>query len=257
MKYFLLDQTDDIAILTLNQSQVLNCFSMEVQNEFMVVLDELEKNDSIHGLIITGAGKAFAAGADIKQMAKMNSNDANEFSKLGNAIFDRIENLNTITVAAINGAALGGGCELALACDYRIAVAEAKLGQPEINLGIIPGWGSCRRLARIVGIPAARDLILSGKFITGKDALKIKLVDHVVEPDVLIETATALLQKLLRNSPLILDYAKKALQASYTLSNEQAECKERELFGLCFQSEDQKEGMNAFLEKRKPNFKGQ
>ena len=158
MEYFLLDQTDDIAILTMNQPKVLNKFSIEVQNEFMEVLTELEKNDHIHGLIITGAGAAFAAGADIKQMVKMNANDAVEFSKLGNAVFDKIENFKAITVAAINGTAVGGGCELMLVCDYRIAVESAKLGQPEINLGIIPAWGGCRRLARIVGLPVARDL---------------------------------------------------------------------------------------------------
>jgi enoyl-CoA hydratase len=257
MKYFLLDQTDDIAILALNQPQVMNSFSMEVQNEFMVVLDDLEKNESIHGLIITGAGKAFAAGADIKQMSRMNATDAIAFSKLGNTVFNRIEKLKMITVAAINGAALGGGCELALVCDYRIAAAEAKIGQPEINLGIIPGWGSCRRLAHLVGMPAARDLIFSGKVITCEEALQIKLVDQVVAPDVLIETAMNLLQKLLRNSPLILQYAKEVLQAGSTLSPEQAESKENELFCLCFESQDQKEGMNAFLEKRKPNFKGE
>ena len=256
MKYFLLDQTDYIAILTMNQPEILNRFSIEVLNEFADVLTEIEKNKQIHGLIITGAGTAFAAGADIKQMVKMNTEDAIEFSKSGNAVFDRIENLKMITVAAINGVAVGGACELILSCDYRIAVEGAKLGQPEINLGIIPGWGGCRRLSRIVGLPAARDLIFTGKVIAGEEALEIKLVDQVVSKDELIETARNLIKKLLKNSPLTLRYAKQALRTGFMLSDEQAALKERELFGLCFKTDDRLEGMNAFIEKRKPTFKG-
>ena len=256
MKYFLLDQNDDIAILTMNQPKVFNRFSVEVISEFAEVLTEIENNNQIHALIITGASDAFAAGADIKQMVKMDTDDAIEFSKLGNAVFDRIENLKMMTVAAINGVAVGGGCELTLACDYRIAVEGAKLGQPEINFGIIPGWGGCRRLARIVGLPAARDLIFTGKVITSEEALEIRLVDQVVSKDELIETAGNLIKKLLKNSPLTLRYAKQALRAGFTLSDEQAALKERELFGLCFKTDDRLEGMNAFIEKRKPNFKG-
>ena len=256
MKYFLLDQTDDIAILTMNQPDVLNRFSIEVLKEFAEVLTEIEENNQIHGLIITGAGTAFAAGADIKQMVEMNTEDAIEFSKSGNVVFDKIENLKMITVAAINGVAVGGACELTLSCDYRIAVEGAKLGQPEINLAIIPGWGGCRRLARIVGQPATRDLIFIGKVITSQEALEIKLVDKVVSNEELIETARSLIQRLLKNSPLILQYAKQALRAGFTLSDEQAALKEQELFGLCFKTDDRLEGMNAFIEKRKPNFKG-
>ena len=256
MKYFLLDQIDEIVILTMNQPEVLNRFSIEVQNEFMQVITELEKNDDIHGLIITGAGKAFAAGADIKQMVGMTSNEATEFSKLGNAVFNRIENFKTITVAAINGVAVGGGCELALACDYRIAVEDAKFGQPEINLSIIPGWGGCRRLTRTVGLPTARDLIYTGRVITTKEALEIKLVDQVVSKDDLIETAKNLIKKLLKSSPIILRYAKECLRAGMMFSDEKVELKESELFGCCFETEDRPEGMNAFIEKRKANFKG-
>ncbi len=256
MNYFLLEQTGSLAILTMNQPQILNSFSMEVQKEFLAILEELEKNPSLKGLIITGAGKAFAAGADIKQMAKMNADEALEFSRLGNQVFDKVENFKAITAAAINGAALGGGCELALACDYRIAAVEAKLGQPEINLGIIPGWGGCRRLARLVGFPTARELVLGGKIITSTEALALKLVDQVVDKTILIETAVNLMQNLLKNSPLILRYAKEALQAGHMLPPDQAARKEQELFSRCFQTEDQKEGMKAFLEKRKPDFQG-
>lgn len=256
MNYFLLEQNDHIAIVTMNQPQVLNSFSMEVQKEFLALLEELENNPSLQGLIITGAGKAFAAGADIKQMANMNAGEALEFSRLGNRVFDKIESFKAVTVAAINGAALGGGCELALACDYRIAAVEAKLGQPEINLGIIPGWGGCGRLARLVGFPTARELVLSGKIITSTEALALKLVDQVVDKAVLLETAVNLMQNLLKNSPLTLRYAKEALHAGYMLPPDQATRKEQELFSRCFQTEDQKEGMKAFLEKRRPDFQG-
>jgi enoyl-CoA hydratase len=256
MQYFLLDQTDNIAILTMNQPKSFNVFSLEVQKEFLEVLNEIEKNEQIKGLIITGAGSAFAAGADIKQMLKMNKNEAVELSKLGQTVFNKIENLKAITVAAINGAAVGGGCELALACDYRIAAEGTKLGQAEITIGIIPGWGASRRLARIVGLPAARDMIFTGRLLSAEEALNKKLVDHVVSKEKLLETAKSFLKELLSKSPLILQYAKKALKAGITLPDEQADLKEQELFGLCFETEDRIEGMKAFLEKRKPDFKG-
>jgi enoyl-CoA hydratase len=257
MQYFLLDQTDNIAILTMNQPKSFNVFSVEVQKEFLEVLGEIEKNAQIKGLIITGAGASFAAGADIKQLLRMNKNEAVELSKLGQNVFNKVERLKTITVAAINGAAVGGGCELALACDYRIAAEEAKLGQAEITIGIIPGWGASKRLSRIVGLSVARDMIFTGKLLSAQEALNKKLVDHVVSKEKLIETTKSLLREILSKSPLILQYAKEALRAGVTLSNEQAELKERELFGLCFDTKDIIEGMNAFLEKRKPDFKGQ
>ncbi len=257
MQYFLLEQTDNIAILTMNQPKAFNVFSVEVQKEFLEVLDEIEKNEQIKGLIITGAGAAFAAGADIKQLLKMTKNEAVELSKLGQNVFNKIEHLKAITVAAINGAAVGGGCELALACDYRIAAEGAKLGQAEITIGIIPGWGAARRLTRIVGLPVARDMIFTGKLLSAEEALNKKLVDEVVSKEKLLETVKSFLKELLSKSPLILQYAKETLRAGVTLSNEQAELKERELFGLCFDTKDRIEGMNAFLEKRKPDFKGQ
>ena len=256
MQYFLLDQTDNIAILTMNQPKAFNVFSVEVQKEFLEVLDKIEKTEQIQGLIITGAGAAFAAGADIKQLLKMSKKEAVELSKLGQDVFNKVENLKAITAAAINGAAVGGGCELALACDYRIAAEGAKLGQAEITIGIIPGWGAGRRLARIVGLPAARDMIFTGKLLSAEESLNKKLVDQVVSKEKLLETAKSFLKELLRKSPLILQYAKAALRAGVTLSAEQAELKERELFGLCFDTEDRIVGMNAFLEKRKPDFKG-
>ena len=256
MQYFLLDQTDNMAILTMNQPKSFNVFSVEVQKEFLEVLDEIERNEQIKGLIITGAGAAFAAGADIKQLLKMSKKEAVELSKLGQDVFNKVENLKAITAAAINGAAVGGGCELALACDYRIAAEGAKLGQAEITIGIIPGWGAGRRLAQIAGLPTARDMIFTGKLLSAEESLNKKLVDQVVSKEKLPETAKSFLKELLSKSPLILQYAKAALRAGVTLSAEQAELKERELFGLCFDTEDRIEGMNAFLEKRRPDFKG-
>ncbi len=256
MRYFLLDREDGIARLTMNQPKVRNRLSIAVLNELSALLDEIEEDSQSHALIITGAGSAFAAGADIAEMAKMNREQAIEFSRLGQTVFDRIENLNTITFAAINGPAIGGGCELALACDYRMAAEGVRMGQPEIAVGLIPGWGGTRRLARLVGLRSARDLILTGRLVTSEEALQMGLVDQVVSAEELLGAAETHVRNLLAKSPLILQYAKEALRAGTSLLAEEAESKESDIFGRCFETEDAREGLTAFLEKRKPIFTG-
>lgn len=255
-KKFQIEKEGNIAVLTIKTSEKINQFSVEAHQELLQVFSEIEKDNSISVLIITGHGKAFAAGANINQMSEMNQEQGFEFAKLGQSVFDRVESLSCVTIAAINGAAVGGGCELSLACDYRIAVEDAKLGQPEINLGTIPGWGGCYRLPRLVGLTAARDMILTGKIISAREAFEINLVDKVVKGEELLNESKILAQKLLRNSPLILRYAKQAFSAGITMSKQDANLKEAELFGLSFASEDRKEGMSAFLEKREPRFTG-
>ncbi len=251
---FSLEKEGNIAVLTIKTSEKINQFCGESLNELSQILTELEKDDSIGVLIFTGVGKAFVAGANIKQMVEMDQQKGEDLSKLGQSVFNQVENLDFITIAAINGIAVGGGCELSLACDYRIASETAQLGQPEISIGTIPGWGGCYRLPRLIGYKNARDMIFTGKFVSSREAQEIGLVDAVTAPEELINEAKKLAQPLLEKSRLTLKYAKKALRAGLDLTKEEAMLEERKLFGLSFASEDKKEGMTAFLEKRKPVF---
>jgi enoyl-CoA hydratase len=255
-KLFRLDDDGRIGVLTLNQPAARNRFSLAAQRELSEIVSALERREDLGGLIVTGAGPAFAAGADIGEMAGMDRAGGAALSRLGQDTFNRIERLGMITVAAINGPAIGGGCELALACDFRIAVADALIGQAEIGIGLIPGWGASRRLPRLIGYRAARDLIFTGRCISGQEALAIGLVDRLAEKDALPGAARDFLNELLRKSPLILRYAKAALRAGITLPDTQAEQAENDLFARCFDTADRTEGMRAFLEKRKPTFKG-
>jgi enoyl-CoA hydratase len=253
---FLLEKNNNIGILTIKTSEKINQLCQESLNELSKILEEINNDSSIDVLIFTGHGKAFVAGANIRQMVEMGQQEGEELAKLGQFVFNKIETLNCITIAAINGIAVGGGCELSLACDYRIASEEAQLGQPEISIGAIPGWGGCYRLPRLVGYKNARDMIFTGKFISAQEAKDMGLVDAVVKPEELLNEAKNFTLELLQKSPLILKYAKKALKAGIDLFKDEALMVEHYYFGLSFASEDKLEGMCAFLEKRTPNFKG-
>jgi len=234
-------------------------FSSEKLRELVKVFDDLEANPELKAVVLTGTGRIFAAGADIPEMRTITegNNKVSEgtvFAETGHATMDRIENSRLFVIAAFNGSAVGGGCETGLACDWRIAVESAKLGQPEINLGLIPGWGGSRRLERLVGSARARLLILTGELIGAKTAQEWGLVQDVVADDALLESAFTVARKVLGKSSLILGYCKKATVGGSILSDKDAQKLEQKLFGECFGTADTKEGLAAFLEKRAAAF---
>ncbi len=255
LNYILLNKDENIGILTINRPKALNALNSEVLDELNKAIDQVIEDDNIHILIITGEGKAFVAGADIGQMKDMDVFEAREFAKKGLSIFRKIELMEKPVIAAVNGYALGGGCELAMACDIRIASDKAKFGQPEVGLGITPGFGGTQRLARIVGIPKAKELIFTGETINAEEALRIGLVNKVVAAESLMEEALTMARKIASKGQLAVRYSKVAINRGIETDIETGLAMERELFGLCFATEDQKEGMGAFLEKRSPNFK--
>jgi len=233
----------------------MNALDRPTLEELHDRLVELRDDAEARVVVLTGAGeKAFVAGADIKYMSGLGTDEAKEWGGLGHACGQLLETMPKPTIAAINGFALGGGCELALACDLRYASSAAKLGQPEINLGIIPGWGGTQRLARVCGLGAAKDLILTGRLVDADEALRIGLVNGVHDP--VLEKATEVGALLASKSPLALAAAKRAL--NHALQGEHVDNLEREAdeFGSLFASEDAKEGMTAFAEKREPRFTG-
>ncbi len=251
-----LEQDGKIGILKINRPDALNALNSDVLMDLDRAVDDIEANDSIEVLIITGEGKAFVAGADITQMKDLDFETGRKFGQLGQEVFRKIEKLEKPTIAAVNGFALGGGCELAMCCDIRIASEKAKFGQPEVGLGIIPGFSGTQRLSRIVGISKAKELILTGDYITARDAEQICLVNKTVPQDKLIEEAKNLAGRILKNSPLAVKYANIAIKRGFETDLDTGICIESDLFGMCFASNDQKEGMTAFIEKRKPDFTG-
>ncbi|MEM2022623.1 MAG: enoyl-CoA hydratase-related protein [Archaeoglobaceae archaeon] len=244
----------ELAIITLNRPEKLNALDTETRKELMEVFNQAEQRARV--AIITGSGKAFAAGADINELIQRTPSIALEAGKLGTELFNRIEESDLVTIAAINGFALGGGCELAMACDIRIASKKAKFGQPEINIGIIPGAGGTQRLPRLVGLGMAKKMVLTGEMIDAEEAFRIGLVEEVVDDEKLMERAKEIARKILEKPPLAVRYAKKALNASRNMSLLDGLRYELSLFSILFSTEDAKEGMKAFLEKRKAEFKG-
>jgi enoyl-CoA hydratase len=253
----LLEKRDGLAWLTLNRPQRLNALGWQTLQELEQALADLERDQEIRVLILTGAGeRAFAAGADISEMTGMDSPEAEAFSRAGQRVFRRLEEMPKPSIAAINGLALGAGCELALACSLRVASEAARLGQPEVNLGIIPGWGGTYRLPRLIGRGRALYLILRGEMIDAHEALRIGLVERVVPADSLREAAEELAHQLLRKGPLALAAALQAVIGSEGLDPSQAMDRESTLFGQLWKTEDRREGLSAFLEKRRPRFQG-
>lgn len=248
------EKRDVIGIIKLNRPETLNALNIEMLGEIRDAVTSLNNDDEIKVLIFTGEGKAFIAGADIKQMKDMNEDEAREFCGLGQKIFNLIENLDKPVIAAVNGFALGGGCELALACDIRIASENAKFGQPEVNLGIIPGFGGTQRLSRLVGKGIAKELILTGEIIDAHTALRISLVNKVVAPESLIDEASAIARKIASKGPAAILIAKSVINRGLDDDLVTGLAIEREGFVQCIASGEAKEGMEAFVAKRQPNW---
>lgn len=252
----LFKEEEGIGYLTINRPKMLNALSFEVLTEIGQVADLVAASQTIRVLIITGAGdKAFVAGADIKEMKDKNSLEGQAFSRLGNQVFGKIANLPQATIAVLNGFTLGGGCELALACDIRFGSPKTKIGQPEVSLGIIPGFGGSQRLSRLIGTGRAKDLIYTGRMVAGQEALQMGLINQIFEPEVLMEEAVNYAKLILKQAPLAVERAKDAIDNGIMMPLDQALLYESEIFGLLFSTEDQKEGMDAFVNKRQANFK--
>jgi enoyl-CoA hydratase len=253
----LFEVSEKIARITFNRPNVLNALNRKTMDELGDCLKKVRADDEIRVLILTGAGeKAFIAGADINELAQQTPVNGREFTLYGQEIIHRLETLGKPAIAAINGFALGGGCELALACTLRIASRNAKLGQPEVKLGIIPGYGGSQRLPRLCGKGVAHELILTGEMISAEEALRVGLVNRVVEPGELLATAEAIAKKIIANAPLAVKYALEAVERGMEMPQEEGLYLEATLFGLCCATQDMREGTRAFLEKRPPKFEG-
>lgn len=248
-----------IATLTINREAVLNALSTTVITELTSAVGELELSTDVRVVIVTGAGKAFVAGADIAEMVELAPRQAQAFSEMGGALGNAIETSEKPYIAAVNGFALGGGCELALACDFIHASEKAKLGQPEVKLGVIPGFGGTQRLARRVGVAKAKELCMTGDQIDAAEALRIGLVDAVWPHDELMGKVTDLALRIAANGPLAVAECKRLIHQGQSVSLEASLALEQRAFGMLFSSADQREGMSAFLAKpkRKAEFKGQ
>lgn len=252
-----LEKKDRIGILTIDRPKALNALNPQTMKEIEKALYEFRDNPEIGIIIITGAGeKAFVAGADISVIAEMNSFEGKDFAEMGHRVLALIEELPKPVIAAVNGFALGGGCELAMACDMIFASKRAKLGQPEVNLGIIPGFGGTQRLTRLVGRNKAKELIMTGDMISADEAYQIGLVNAVFEDTEFMDKVFSIAEKILKKGPLAIAMGKKAVNEGADLTLQSANKMEIMDFAILLSTEDQKEGMKAFLEKREANFKG-
>ncbi|GMR25340.1 MAG: enoyl-CoA hydratase-related protein [Ignavibacteria bacterium] len=255
-KTLLLDIRKNVALVTLNRPDKLNALNAQTINDLDAVFDALKDNDDVYVIILTGSGeKAFVAGADISELNKLDMITAKEFSERGQSVFNKIENFDKPVIAAVNGFALGGGCELALACHIRLASETAKFGQPEVNLGIIPGYGGTQRLARLINTGRAMEFILTADMIDADDAYRIGLVNMIYPANELIESAMKMAEKIASKGQQAIRLALKAVKAVDEVSLKEGQNLEATLFALCCGTDDFKEGTSAFLEKRKPVFK--
>ena len=253
----LYENQDGIALITMNRPKALNALNRETLDELNQLADMLAKDSSVQVVILTGSGdKAFVAGADIAQMQSMTAMEGRNFGKLGQAVFNKLENLPQPVIAAVNGFALGGGCELAMACDIRIASEKAKFGLPEVTLGITPGFAGTQRLPRLVGKGRAKQLLYTGDVIDAQEAYRIGLVNVVAPAEELMATAKAMAQKIQSRAAVAVQLCKAAVNEGLDTDLETGTAYEAEVFGLCFATADQKEGMAAFTEKRKAQFTG-
>ena len=251
-----LKKEDNIAIITMDRPEALNAINSKVLSDLNNIICEIEKDDKVKAVIITGEGKSFVAGADIKEMMTKSPIEAREFTYLGQNVFKALENLNKPTIAAINGVALGGGCELALACDIIIASKKARLGFPEVGLGIHPGFGGTQRLPRLIGKSRAKQLIFTADILNAQQAERMGLVNRVVPPELLIEKAKDIAKKIARQAPIAIRQAKSAINKGSEMDLNTGLDFEVESVSMTFSTKDKDEGMKAFIERRKPKFQG-
>ncbi len=255
-KNIIFEKNDKIATISINRPKALNALNSETLKELDCAVDMIAEDEGVYAVILTGVGgKAFVAGADITEMKDMSVAEGRKFGMLGNKVFRKIDLLEKPIIAAVNGFALGGGCELSMACDIRIASTNAKFGQPEVGLGITPGFGGTQRLARIAGMAVAKELIFTGRIIKAEEALRVGLVNKVVEPDKVMEEAISFANTIAAQAPIAVKYCKAAINRGMQCDIETALMYESEVFGECFATEDQKEGMTAFVERREKSFK--
>ena len=253
----LIEKTGSIALITLNRPDVLNALNRQAITDLTAAMEALRADDAIRGIILTGSGdRAFAAGSDIHELSQLTVSEAKAMARQGQALMDLIENLGRPVIAALNGYAIGGGCELALACTMRIAAEHARLSQPEVRLGLIPGFGGTQRLPRLIGKGRALQMILSGDMTDAQEACRIGLVDEIVPKDRLIDRAEAILLTIESNAPLAVRFALEAVNTGMEMTQAQGLQLEAALFALAATTADVKEGTAAFLERRKPRFTG-
>src|SRR6202142_1449172 len=253
----LYEKRDGIAFITFNRPKVLNALNRKTIEELQQILLNARDDASVRVLILTGSGeKAFVAGADINELAQQTPVSGKEFSLFGQGVFHLLETIGKPSICAVNGFALGGGCELALACSIRLASKTAKLGQPEVKLGILPGYGGSQRLARLCGKGMAHELCLTGEMIGAEEAQRIGLINHIYEPADLLPAAEAMAKKIIEKAPLAVKYCMEAIERGVEMPQEEGLFLEATLFGVCCATEDMREGTKAFLEKRPAQFTG-
>lgn len=251
-----LNQTKDngMARIVINRPEAMNALDVNVLKELNEIFNVLDNDPEVKVVILTGVEKSFVAGADIAAMSKMSPEEAEAFSRFGQSVFDFIENMKPVTIAAVNGYALGGGCELAMACDIRVAAETAKIAIPETSLGVFPGFAGTQRLSRLVGLGIAKEMLATAEMITAQRAYEIGLVNHVVKKENLVSFCEELAGKIMKNCKKSIAIGKHLMNVGKEMAFDKAEAYEAALFGVIFSTIDQKEGMRAFLEKRSPKF---
>ena len=247
-------KTDSIGIVTINRPEALNALNSTVISELEQLIGEVEQDKELRALILTGEGRSFVAGADIGEQCPLDLAGGRAWGQKGSALFRRIEKLEIPTIAAVNGFALGGGCEIAMSCDIILASEKAKFGQPEVGLGITPGFSGTQRLPRRVGIAKAKELIFSGKMIKADEAKEIGLVNAVFAPEALMDAAVEMAKSFTKNAPVAVKYSKACIDRGMQMDIDDGIALENEMFAMCYATADQKEGMTAFLQKRSATF---
>jgi len=255
MAFTKIEKKGKVGIITITREEALNALNKDVITDLWEAFKELEKDDAVHVIVITGIGKAFVAGADIAFMKDLTPTEPREFAMFGQSFMAYVERLEKPVIAAINGFALGGGCELAMCCDIRFANEKAKFGQPEVSLGITPGFGGTQRLSRLLGKGMAKKLIFSGEVIDSDEVLRTGLIEKIIPADDLLNEALSFAEKIANNSRPAIAFSKNSIENGYDTDLKTAIQIEADNFALCFTTSDQKEGMSAFLEKRKAEFK--